>query len=50
MKIDKLGEIPFSSALGAAAEDGTPITISAPDSDIARAFKAIAQEVVTRLN
>ena len=50
MNVDKLGEIPFSSALGAAAEDGAPITISAPDSVIAHSFKTMAQEVITRLN
>jgi len=50
MEVDKLGEIPFSGALGAAAEDGSPIAITAPDSVMAHSFTALAQEVVRRLD
>jgi ATP-binding protein involved in chromosome partitioning len=49
MAVDKLGEIPFSSALGEAAESGVPLAVSAPDSATAHAFMRIAEEVVTRL-
>ena len=49
MEVDKLGEIPFSSALGEAAQAGVPIGITAPDSATARCFTDIAREVVTRL-
>jgi len=49
MEIDKLGEIPFSSALGDAAQAGVPIGITAPGSATARCFHDIAGEVVTRL-
>jgi ATP-binding protein involved in chromosome partitioning len=49
MEVDKLGEIPFSGALGDAAQDGVPITVSAPDSATARSFTQIAQQVVARL-
>ncbi len=49
MEVDKLGEIPFSSALGDAAQAGVPIAIAAPDSATARSFADIAREVVTRL-
>jgi ATP-binding protein involved in chromosome partitioning len=49
MEVDKLGEIPFSGALGDAAESGVPLAISAPDSAATHAFTEIAAEVVTRL-
>ncbi len=49
MEVDKLGEIPFSTALGDAAQAGVPIGITAPDSRAARSFTDIAREVVTRL-
>jgi len=49
MEIERLGEIPFSSALGEAAERGVPLTISAPDSATAQAFAAIAEKVVAGL-
>jgi ATP-binding protein involved in chromosome partitioning len=49
MEVDKLGEIPFSGALGDAAQAGVPIGITAPDSAIARSFTDIAREVVARL-
>ncbi|TMF59217.1 MAG: Mrp/NBP35 family ATP-binding protein [Chloroflexi bacterium] len=49
MEVDKLGEIPFSSALGDAAQAGVPIGITAPGSATARCFHDIAGEVVTRL-
>jgi ATP-binding protein involved in chromosome partitioning len=49
MEVDKLGGIPFSGALGDAARDGVPITVSAPDSATARSFAQIAQQVVARL-
>jgi ATP-binding protein involved in chromosome partitioning len=50
MAVDKLGEIPFSAALGDAAQNGVPIAFGAPDSIAARSFKDIAQEVVARLS
>jgi ATP-binding protein involved in chromosome partitioning len=49
MEVDKLGEIPFSGAIGEAAEGGVPLTLSAPDSSTAHSFMQIADEVVTRL-
>lgn len=49
MEVDKLGEIPFSGALGEAAEGGVPLVISAPDSVTAHSFTEIAEEVVARL-
>jgi len=50
MAVDKVGEIPFSGALGDAAQNGVPIAIAVPDSITARSFTDIAQEVVTRLS
>ena len=49
MEVDKLGEIPFSGALGVAGQDGVPIAVSAPDSAVAHCFAHIAQEIVARL-
>lgn len=49
MEVDKLGEIPFSGALGEAAEGGVPLAISAPDSPTTHSFMKIANELVNRL-
>lgn len=49
MEIEKLGDIPFSGALGGAAESGVPLAISSPDSPIACCFAEIAEKVVARL-
>ena len=49
MDVDKLGDIPFSGALGDAAQNGVPITVSAPESATALSFGRIAREVAARL-
>lgn len=49
MGLDKLGEIPWSGALGEAAEGGVPLAISAPESVTTRSFTDIAEKVVSRL-
>jgi ATP-binding protein involved in chromosome partitioning len=49
MQVDKIGEIPFSGALGEASEGGVPLAVSAPDSATAQSFTRIADEVVARL-
>jgi ATP-binding protein involved in chromosome partitioning len=49
MKVEKLGEIPFSGALGEAAESGVPLAVSSPDSATTRSFKEIAEKVQARL-
>lgn len=49
MEVDKLGEIPFSGAIGEAAAGGVPVAISAPDSATTHSFIEIANELVNRL-
>lgn len=49
MQVDRLGAIPFTGALAEAAEQGVPLAVSAPDSETARSFTALAAQVVTRL-
>ncbi|HVT78791.1 MAG TPA: Mrp/NBP35 family ATP-binding protein [Acidimicrobiales bacterium] len=41
-----LGQIPLVPALREGGDDGTPITVSDPDSEAAQAFRALAQRVV----
>lgn len=50
MQVEKLGDVPFTTALGEAADRVTPIALEAPDSATARYFAEIADKVVTRLN
>jgi ATP-binding protein involved in chromosome partitioning len=50
MEVDKLGEIPFSGALGEAAEGGVPLAIAAPDSAMTHSFGQIADALVARLD
>jgi ATP-binding protein involved in chromosome partitioning len=40
-----LGEIPLQLAIREAGDEGTPITAAAPESDIAAAFRAVADHV-----
>jgi ATP-binding protein involved in chromosome partitioning len=49
MAVEKLGDIPFSGALGEAAEAGVPLAISAPESSPTHSFMRIADEVLARL-
>ncbi|MBI2206698.1 MAG: Mrp/NBP35 family ATP-binding protein [Candidatus Rokubacteria bacterium] len=45
-----LGKIPLEPATRLAGDQGTPITIQQPDSSQGRAFRALAQAVVARLD
>ena len=42
----KLGEIPFTQAVGVGGEAGIPVVQSAPESEEARAFRAVAGRIV----
>jgi len=43
-----LGQVPLLPAMGRAADDGLPAVVAFPDSDIAGAFRGIADQVVAR--
>ena len=44
-----LGEVPLLPAIRETSDAGTPIVVSAPDSDAARAFLAVAESVMREL-
>ncbi len=44
-----LGEVPLHTDIRTNSDDGTPITVSAPDSKHAEIYKEIAREVISRL-
>jgi ATP-binding protein involved in chromosome partitioning len=45
-----LGEIPMLSAIRGGGDAGKPVVLSEPDSDVARAFRAIAEKVACSLS
>ncbi|PQP96745.1 iron-sulfur protein NUBPL isoform X2 [Prunus yedoensis var. nudiflora] len=49
MGVDFAGEIPLEVGIRQGSDDGVPIVISAPDSDVSKAYVDIAQKVVDRL-
>jgi ATP-binding protein involved in chromosome partitioning len=49
-QIPFLGELPLVREIRAAADDGTPIVIAAPDSPESRAFRAIAERIVAAVS
>ena len=44
-----LGEIPLEPAVSKSGDSGTPIVVSAPDSRAAKAFTALAEQIVSSL-
>lgn len=44
-----LGEIPLLADIRASGDDGTPIILSAPDSEAARAYTALASNIAAAL-
>lgn len=44
-----LGEIPLLAAIRSSGDDGTPITLSAPESEAAQAYTALAQVIAAGL-
>ncbi|KAL6217488.1 PREDICTED: iron-sulfur protein NUBPL [Fragaria vesca subsp. vesca] len=50
MGIEVAGEIPLEVGIRKGSDDGVPIVISAPDSDVSRAYVDVAQKVVSRLD
>ncbi|KAM5563560.1 iron-sulfur protein required for NADH dehydrogenase, mitochondrial [Rosa sericea] len=49
MGIEVAGEIPLEVGIRKGSDDGVPIVISAPDSDVSKAYIEVAQKVVSRL-
>ncbi|CAB4291581.1 unnamed protein product [Prunus armeniaca] len=49
MGVDFAGEIPLEVGIRQGSDDGVPIVISAPDSDVSKAYVDMAQKVVDRL-
>ncbi|BFG43036.1 hypothetical protein CerSpe_293110 [Prunus speciosa] len=49
MGVDFAGEIPLEVGIRQGSDDGVPMVISAPDSDVSKAYVDIAQKVVDRL-
>ncbi|PRQ25940.1 iron-sulfur protein required for NADH dehydrogenase, mitochondrial [Rosa rugosa] len=49
MGIEVAGEIPLELGIRKGSDDGVPIVISAPDSDVSKAYIEVAQKVVSRL-
>ncbi|KAL6271507.1 hypothetical protein ACE6H2_028418 [Prunus campanulata] len=49
MGVDFAGEIPLEVGIRQGSDGGIPIVISAPDSDVSKAYVDIAQKVVDRL-
>ncbi|KAL6210651.1 hypothetical protein ACLB2K_015883 [Fragaria x ananassa] len=50
MGIEVAGEIPLEVGIRKGSDDGVPIVISAPDSEVSKAYVDVAQKVVSRLN
>ncbi len=48
LDVPLLGQVPLLPAMGRAADDGIPAVVADPDSDIAAAFRSIADQVVAR--
>lgn len=42
-------QIPLEVGIRKGSDDGVPIVISAPDSDVSKAYLEVAQKVVSRL-
>jgi len=49
MSVDVIGEVPLEEATRRHADEGTPVTISCPDSEGAAAFQAVALRVLQAL-
>ncbi|XP_016650921.1 PREDICTED: iron-sulfur protein NUBPL [Prunus mume] len=49
MGVNFAGEIPLEVGIRQGSDDGVPIVISAPDSDVSKAYVDMAQKVVDRL-
>lgn len=49
MGIDFLGAIPLHSSIRETSDAGTPITVVEPNGPHSRAFKEIAQKVITKI-
>ncbi|KAK9945170.1 hypothetical protein M0R45_010698 [Rubus argutus] len=49
MGIEVAGEIPLEVGIRKGSDDGVPIVMSAPDSDVSKAYVEVAQKVVSRL-
>ncbi len=50
LEIDLLGKIPLDPRIREAGDQGTPLSISQPDSASAQAFDAIARSLIERIN
>ncbi|KAL6214603.1 hypothetical protein ACLB2K_014035 [Fragaria x ananassa] len=50
MGIEVAGEIPLEVGIRKGSDDGVPIVISAPDSDVSKAYVDVAQKVISRLD
>lgn len=48
--VDFLGEIPLHMDIRTTSDEGTPIVVSAPDGPHANAYRAIAQQVIAKLD
>ena len=48
--MDFLGEVPLHLAIRETSDAGTPIVVSSPDSEQAKAFLAIAEAVAAKLD
>ncbi len=49
MKVDFLGEIPLHQIICETSDEGTPITVSEPNSTYAQAFKQVGEKVIKKL-
>ncbi|MFA5012910.1 MAG: iron-sulfur cluster carrier protein ApbC [Ignavibacteria bacterium] len=48
--VELLGEIPIDTNIRIAGDNGTPISISNPDSPVSKIFKSIAKELIIEIN
>lgn len=48
--LDFLGEVPIDMRVRSGGDEGTPITVAAPDSPAAKAFVAVAERVAAKLS
>jgi len=48
--VSLLGDVPLDPAIMSSSDSGKPIVMTNPDSEIARTYQAIAQQIVDKLN